>query len=230
MCKFYKRALVAIVLSGAALLAAASDAQDRSQAAGPPAKPLYGYGRVATPDEIKGWDIDVRGDDGLGLPPGKGSVKAGEEIYLAQCAACHGDFGEGNGRWPELMGGKGTLTSDDPRKTIGSYWPHAATIFDYVRRTMPFTAPQSLTDDEVYSVVAYLLQLNDLLPEDAELDAASLREIKLPNRDNFLVGDPRPDVEAPAEPCMHNCRQVPVQVSSDLAQSLGVTPTNRPKD
>lgn len=228
MYKFFKLALVTTALAGAALLATVSDAQDRAQSVA--TKPVYGYGRAPTVAEIKGWDIDVRGDDGLGLPPGKGSVKAGEEIYLAQCATCHGDFGEGNGRWPELMGGKGTLTSEDPRKTIGSYWPHAATIFDYVRRTMPFTAPQSLTDDEVYSVVAYLLQINDLLPEDAELDADSLRKIKLPNRDNFLVGDPRPDVEMPAEPCMRSCRQVPVQVSSDLAQSLGVTPTNRPKD
>jgi cytochrome c len=217
-------------LLGAAALGAAVWAQDRSQATALPAKQLFGYGRAATAEEIKGWDIDVRGDDGLGLPPGKGSVKAGEEIYLAQCATCHGDFGEGNGRWPELMGGKGTLTSEDPRKTIGSYWPHASTIFDYVRRTMPFNAPQSLTDDEVYSVVAYLLQMNDLLSEDAELDAARLRAIKLPNHDNFLVGDPRPDVAMPAEPCMRDCRKGPVEVTSDLAQRLGVTPANRPRD
>lgn len=195
-----------------------------------PAKPLYGYGRAATPHEIKGWDIDVRGDDGLGLPPGKGSVKAGEPLYMEHCASCHGDFGEGNGRWPELMGGKGTLTSEDPRKTIASYWPHAATIFDYVRRTMPFSAPQSLSDDEVYSVVAYLLNLNDLLPDDGVLDAASLKAIKLPNRDRFTVGDPRPDVPQPGEPCMRNCRKGPVEVTSDLAQRLGVTPTTRPRD
>lgn len=227
--RLFPMALMAIVVAAVGLPSVPAHAQDRSQAVAMPAKPVFGYGRPATAAEIKGWDIDVRGDDGAGLPPGKGSVKAGEEVYLAQCATCHGDFGEGNGRWPELMGGRDTLTSEDPRKTIGSYWPHAATIFDYVRRTMPFSAPQSLTDDEVYSVVAYLLQLNDLLPEDAELDAASLRAIKLPNRDNFLVGDPRPDAPA-GEPCMRDCRKGPVEVSSDLAQRLGVTPSNRPKD
>lgn len=226
-------AIFAAGLLGAVALGVASRAQSpaapATQAAALPAKTVFGYGQPATAEQIAGWDIDVRGDDGAGLPPGKGSVKAGEEVYLAQCATCHGDFGEGNGRWPELMGGKGTLTSEDPRKTIGSYWPHAATIFDYVRRTMPFNSPQSLSNDEVYSVVAYLLNINDLLPEDAELDAAGLRAIKLPNRDNFLVGDPRPDVAA-GEPCMRNCRKGPVQVTSDLAQRLGVTPTSRPQD
>lgn len=225
-------ALAGLALVAAGALAVAPRAEERPaqlvQSA--PAKLLYGYGRAASPHEIKGWDIDIRGDDGLGLPPGKGSVKAGEPIYMEQCASCHGDFGEGNGRWPELMGGKGTLTSEDPRKTIASYWPHAATIFDYVRRTMPFSAPQSLTDDEVYSVVAYLLNLNDLLPDDGVLDAASLKAIKLPNRDRFTVGDPRPDVPQPAEPCMRNCRKGPVEVTSDLAQRLGVTPSNRPRD
>lgn len=189
----------------------------------------YNIGRAATPQEIKGWDIDVRGDDGAGLPPGKGSVAQGAELYLQQCASCHGEFGEGNGRWPELMGGKGTLTSDDPRKTIGSYWPHAATIFDYVRRTMPFTAPQSLSNDEIYAITAYLLNINDLLPDDAVLDAAKLRAIKLPNRDKFLQGDPRPDTAVAGEPCMKNCRKGPVEVTSDLAARLGVTPV-RPKD
>src|SRR5262245_56723399 len=121
----------------------------------------YDLGRTATAVEIRGWDIDVRGDDGLGLPPGKGSVKHGEVLYLAQCAACHGEFGEGNGRWPELMGGRGTLTSDDPRKTIGSFWPYAPIVFDYVRRSMPMAAPQSLSDDDTYSIVAYLLHLNE---------------------------------------------------------------------
>ncbi|MCW5744680.1 MAG: cytochrome c [Alphaproteobacteria bacterium] len=189
-----------------------------------------GVGRPATPAEIKGWDIDVRGDDGLGLPPGKGTAKQGEEIYLAQCASCHGEFGEGNGRWPELMGGKGSLTSDDPRKTVGSYWPYAPTLFDYIRRAMPFTAPQSLSDDEVYAVTAFILNLNDLWPMDAELDAAKLRSIKLPNRDGFIGEDPRPDTPVGSEPCMRNCRASPPKVTSDLAQRLGVTPDRKPKD
>ena len=187
----------------------------------------HGIGRAATAAEIKGWDIDVRGDDGLGLPPGKGTVEQGEKLYLQQCASCHGEFGEGNGRWPELMGGHGSLKSEDPRKTIGSFWPYAPGVFDYVRRTMPFTAPQSLSDDETYAIVAYLLNINDLLPAGAELDAAKLRAIRMPNRDGFLHGDPRPDVVAKGEPCMTNCRKEPVRVTSDLARGLGVTPNNR---
>ncbi|TWS98335.1 c-type cytochrome [Reyranella sp. CPCC 100927] len=190
----------------------------------------YGIGRPATAEQIKGWDIDIRGDDGRGLPPGKGTVKQGEELYLSQCASCHGEFGEGNGRWPELMGGKGTLTSDDPRKTVGSYWPYAPTLFDYIRRTMPFTAPQSLSDDEVYAITAYILNLNDLLPADATLDAAGLVAIRLPNRDGFIEGDPRPDTASPAAPCMTNCRKAPPKVTSDLAERLGVTPSRKPKD
>ena len=190
----------------------------------------YGIGRPATADVIKGWNIDVRGDDGLGLPPGKGTVKQGEALYLAQCASCHGEFGEGNGRWPELMGGQGTLTSEDPRKTVGSYWPYAPTLFDYIRRTMPFTAPQSLSDDEVYAITAYILNLNDLLPADAALDAGGLVAIRLPNRDGFIEGDPRPDTTSPPEPCMTNCRTTPPKIISDLAERLGVTPSRKPKD
>ncbi|QQS14672.1 MAG: cytochrome c [Rhodospirillales bacterium] len=206
-------------------LAVAAIRPGRAQA---PAR--YGFGQPATAAQIKGWDIDIRGDDGLGLPPGKGTVKQGETLYLAQCASCHGEFGEGNGRWPELMGGGGTLTSDDPRKTIGSYWPYAPVVFDYVRRTMPFNAPQSLSDDEVYAITAYLLHINDVLPADAELDAARLKAVKLPNRDGFIQGDPRPDVVTMGEPCMSNCRTTPPKVTSDLAQRLGVTPDRKPKD
>jgi cytochrome c len=196
-----------------------------AQGAGAP----LGIGHTATPEQIKGWDIDVRGDDGLGLPPGKGTVKQGEELYVTQCASCHGEFGEGNGRWPELMGGRGSLTSEDPHRTIGSYWPYAPTIFDYVRRSMPMSAPQSLSDDDVYSIVAYLLHLNELLPEDGALDAAKLRAIPLTNLDGFLQGDPRPDVPV-GEPCMKDCRKEPARITSDLAEQLGVTPERKPRD
>jgi len=216
-----------IRLIGAVLIATSVVMQAAAQAQSPAP---YGIGRAATAEQIKGWNIDVRGDDGLGLPPGKGTVKQGEELYLAQCASCHGEFGEGNGRWPELMGGKGTLTSEDPRKTVGSYWPYAPTLFDYIRRTMPFTAPQSLSDDEVYAITAYILNLNDLLPADATLDAAGLVAVRLPNRDGFIEGDPRPDTASPAEPCMTNCRTKPPKVTSDLAERLGVTPSRKPKD
>jgi len=229
-------AAAAIALIAAAVITGAQAADKRvvRPVAAAPAKTVpFGYGRAAKPEEIKGWDIDVRGDDGLGLPPGKGSVKDGEALYQEKCAGCHGEFAEGNGRWPELAGGAGTLKSDNPRKTIGSYWPYAPTVFDYVKRAMPFNAPQSLSDDEVYSIVAYLLNLNELLPEDATLDAKSLAALKLPNRNGFISEDPRPDVpelKAGAEPCMQHCRTEPVKVTSDLAQSLGVTPENRPKE
>jgi cytochrome c len=220
--RWLSAAVVAVCLLGGGI-AHVSHAQPAAQA-------RYGIGRTASADEIRGWDIDVRGDDGLGLPPGKGTVKQGEELYLAQCASCHGEFGEGNGRWPELMGGEGTLTSDDPRKTVGSYWPYAPTLFDYVRRTMPFTAPQSLSNDEVYAVTAYILHLNDLLAPDAALDAATLKAVRLPNRDGFIRDDPRPDTASPAEPCMRNCRTTPPKITSDLAQRLGVTPGRKPSE
>lgn len=222
MSRSSKAALLLAALAVAGLAAIELAAQD---------KPLgrYNIGRAVGPAEIKGWDIDVRGDDGLGLPPGKGTVADGAKLYLQSCASCHGEFGEGNGRWPELMGGKGTLTSDDPRKTVGSFWPYAPTVFDYVRRAMPFSAPQSLSDDEVYAITAYILNMNDLLPDDGVLDAEKLRAIKMPNREHFLQGDPRPDVAITGQPCMKNCRPGPVKVTSDLAARLGVTPT-RPKD
>ncbi len=197
-------------------------------ASGAAAQQKLGLGHKITDKQIAAWDIDVRGSDGKGLPPGKGSVAEGEKLYILQCASCHGEFGEGNGRWPELMGGQGSLRQEDPRKTIGSFWPWAPTVYDYVRRTMPFASPQSLSNDETYSVVAYLLHLNDLLPPDAVLDAKSLAAVKMPNRDGFVGEDPRPDVKA--EPCMKDCKQGPVKVLSDLAKSLGVTPTQKPKD
>ena len=208
-----------LVLAAAGMLAAsAAAAQQRG----------YGIGQKITDAQIAPWNIDIGGEDGKGLPLGKGSVAQGEKLFIEQCATCHGEFGEGNGRWPELMGGQGTLKDADPRKTIGSFWPWAPTIFDYVRRTMPFTAPQSLSNDETYAIVAYLLNINDLLPADAVLDAKSLAAIRMPNREGFIVGDPRPDVKA--EPCMKDCKQGPVKILSDLAKSLGVTPDQKPKD
>jgi S-disulfanyl-L-cysteine oxidoreductase SoxD len=214
-----KIAAAILLTSLSGIFAGDAIAQDR-------APQRLGLGRVATAAEIKGWDIDVRADDGLGLPPGKGTVAEGEKLYQQQCASCHGEFGEGNGRWPELIGGEKTLKSDDPRKTIASFWPYAPGIFDYVRRTMPFAAPQSLSDDDTYAIVAYLLNINDLLPADATLDATRLKAIRMPNRDGFVPGDPRPDVPA-GEPCMSKCRKDPPKITSDLAQRLGVTPDNR---
>lgn len=157
------------------------------------AQERYGIGRVATPTEIAGWNIDVGGNDGSNLPSGSGTVERGKTVFSEQCASCHGDKGQG-GIGDRLVGGQGTLASPEPVKTVGSYWPYAPTLFDYIRRAMPMNAPQSLSDTDVYAVSAYVLHLNGLLPADATLDAKSLSAIKMPNRDKF-VGDPRPDVK-----------------------------------
>ncbi len=177
--------------------------------------PLPGIGRPATSAEIAGWDIAVRGD-GRNLPPGRGTAKDGEELYLQHCAACHGDFGEGIDRWPALMGGRGSLRSDQPRRTVGSFWQHAPGVFDYVRRAMPYTAPQSLTNDEYYAITAYILHLNELVGEDDVMDRESLPRVQMPNRDGFVL-EARPDT--PNTACMSNCREGrPVRVTMDSRQ------------
>lgn len=160
----------------------------------------YGIGRTATPAEIVGWNIDI-GRDGRGLPAGSGSVSHGREVFQNQCAACHGDKGQG-GIGDRLVGGQGTLASSNPVKTVGSYWPFAPTLFDYIRRAMPQNAPGSLSNEDVYAVSAYILNLNGLLPTDAVLDAGTMAAIKMPNRRMF-VGDSRPDVRNPA--CEKDC-------------------------
>ncbi|HEV7634825.1 MAG TPA: cytochrome c [Bradyrhizobium sp.] len=160
----------------------------------------YAIGRAAAPAEIAGWNIDVDGQ-GNNLPPGSGSVSRGHEVFDQQCAACHGATGEG-GVGDRLVGGQGTLATPKPVRTVGSYWPYAPTLFDYIRRAMPQNAPQSLSNDDVYAVSAYILHLNGLLPADATLDAKALSAIKMPNR-NMFTGDPRPDVQNPA--CTTDC-------------------------
>ncbi len=165
------------------------------------AKELFGLGSPATAEQIAGWDIDIR-PDGLGLPVGEGSVSDGEALYEQFCATCHGLFGEGEGRWPVLAGGKGTLKEERPTKTVGSYWPYASTLYDYIRRAMPFTAPRSLTDEQVYQITAYVLYLNEIVDEDFVLTKENLPKIEMPNRDGFFE-DPRPDVKNPR--CMKDC-------------------------
>src|SRR5450432_3133509 len=160
----------------------------------------YGIGRSATPAEIAGWNIDID-RYGNNLPPGSGSVSHGREVFDQQCAACHGAKGEG-GVGDRLVGGQGTLATPKPVRTVGSYWPYAPTLFDYIRRAMPLNAPQSLSSEDVYAVSAYILNLNGLLAADATLDAGTLSAIKMPNRTMF-VGDPRPDIKNPA--CMSGC-------------------------
>jgi mono/diheme cytochrome c family protein len=160
----------------------------------------YGIGRSATAAEIAGWSIDID-RDGNNLPPGSGTVTHGREVFDQQCAACHGTKGEG-GLGDRLVGGQGTLATAKPVRTVGSYWPYAPTLFDYIRRAMPQNAPQSLSNEDVYAVSAYILNLNGLLAADATLDAKMLAAIKMPNRSMF-VGDPRPDVKNPE--CMTDC-------------------------
>ena len=160
----------------------------------------YGIGRPATSAEIAGWNIDID-RYGHNLPPGSGSVSHGREVFDQQCAACHGARGEG-GIGEQLVGGQGTLATPKPVQTVGSYWPYAPTLFDYIRRAMPQNAPESLSNDDVYAVSAYILSLNGLLSADAILDARTLSEVKMPNRKMF-VDDPRPDVKNPA--CMAHC-------------------------
>lgn len=195
----------------------------------PAAAGQYGLGREATPEEVAGWDIDVR-PDGQGLPEGRGTVAAGEAIFEERCASCHGEFGEGAGRWPELAGGHGTLTGDNPVKTIGSYWPYLSTVFDYVRRAMPFGDAQSLTPDEVYAVTAYLLYLNDVVTDQAfELSQENFASVRLPNEASFIEDD-RPDTPTLAQraPCMTDCK-AEVRIVN-RARVLDVTPDDeKPK-
>jgi len=142
-----------------------------------------GLGQAATPEQIRGWDIDVRAD-GAGLPAGSGSVAQGQAIYQARCLACHGEKGE-NGTAPRLAGGQGSLATKSPVLTVGSYWPYATTLYDYIHRAMPLDSPQSLTPNEVYAVTAYTLHLNGIVQADAVLDARSLAAIQMPNRNGF---------------------------------------------
>ena len=183
----------------------------------------YNIGKLATKIEVAGWDIDVR-PDGVGAPKGSGNALDGEEIYVNRCAACHGDFGEGVDRWPALVGGDGTLASHDPEKTTGSYWPYASTIFDYVYRSMPFGEAQTLTHDETYKIVAYLLNMNEIIDENFVLSEKNIGKIKMPNASGFSLPDPRPDVTKykDGQPCMKNCN-VPVKIIGK-ARDIDVTP------
>ena len=186
-----------------------------------------GLGREAKPEEIKAWDISVR-PDGLGLPPGKGTVKQGEELFQAQCATCHGEFGEGKDRWPVLAGGFGSLTHDRPDKTVGSFWPEASTVFDYIKRAMPFGNAQSLTDDQIYALTAYVLHLNDVIKDQAfELNQANFKSVRMPNRDGFYDDDRETSEKHfwNRKPCMKDCK-AEVKVLN-RAQVLDVTPDSK---
>jgi mono/diheme cytochrome c family protein len=145
-----------------------------------------GLGRLAAPNEIAAWDISI-GPDGAGLPPGRGTPKQGETVYAEKCGACHGEKGAGKPN-DQLVSGRGSLSGDQaPVKTVGSFWPYATTLFDYIRRAMPLNAAKSLSDDEVYAVAAYILQLNGIIGEADAMDAQTLPQVQMPNRDGFIV-------------------------------------------
>jgi cytochrome c len=184
-----------------------------------------GIGREATAAEIAGWNISVR-PDGQGLPVGRGTVKKGEALYVERCAACHGEFGESAGRWPILAGGAGTLASHDPVKSIGSYWPYATTVIDYIRRAMPFGAAQTLSNDDLYAITAYVLYLNDVIQdENFELSDKNFMTVKLPNQPNFIDDDRETAEKAfwRKDPCMKDCLPGEPRIIG-RARTIDVTP------
>lgn len=182
---------VACLMAGCAMPAAAPNAAAPSP-----------HGHSASEQDLQAWNIDVRGTDGAGLPPGSGSVAAGKAVFDAKCAACHGAAAAGGPVFGPMVGGIGSFKTDRRVLTPGSMYPYAPILFDYVRRAMPMNAPQSLSNDETYAVSGYLLHLNGLVPADAVMNAQTLAAVRMPNRDGFIVDD-RPDTKAAR--CMSNC-------------------------
>jgi mono/diheme cytochrome c family protein len=156
--------------------------------ASPTARETPNLGRAATPAEVAAWDVSIA-PDGRGLPLGRGTSAQGAIVFEQKCQSCHGEKGAGQPN-DRLVGGHGTLASKSPVRTVGSYWPYATTLFDYVRRAMPYTQSHSLSDDEVYAVTAYLLHLNGITGESDVMNAETLPKVKMPNRDNFIVAYP----------------------------------------
>ncbi len=190
--------------------------------ASPVAAEKFGLGRKALPEEIAAWDLDIA-PDGTGLPAGSGNAIDGDELFAEHCAICHGDFAEGVDNWPKLAGGMDTLDHEDPLKTVGSYWPYLSTVFDYVRRSMPFGNAQSLSDDDVYAITAYILYSNDLIDDDFELSKDTFLDVEMPNADGFIIDD-RAETEYAVftEACMTDCKDS-VEITM-RALVLDVTP------
>jgi S-disulfanyl-L-cysteine oxidoreductase SoxD len=189
-------------LGGGAFAALAIFALSFGVADGQSAAPKPKFGKPISEADLAAWDIDIRTSDGKGLPSGKGSVGEGKALFDQQCVACHGEAGKGGPMYGTMVGGIGSFTTNTRVLTTGSMYTYASILFDYTRRTMPMTAPQTLTNDQVYALAAYILHLNGLVPENAVMDAASLTKIVMPNRNGFIIDD-RPDTKATR--CMTNC-------------------------
>lgn len=181
-----RRTIAGLAVAAAAVWSGGLAAQTAKPGVAPQ---RYSIGRAATPDEIKALDIDVR-PDGTGLPEGRGTVADGAAVYAAKCASCHGKSGEGASfdRLVATDAGDNFAFGRDPRlaRAIGNYWPYASTLYDYTMRSMPFTAPGTLTPDEGYALVAYLLALNKVVPDDAVMDRTTLPKVAMPARDRFV--------------------------------------------
>jgi cytochrome c5 len=183
----HKNGICAIVIAGFGIVSTGTFA---GEGYGGP----YGFGTTPTVEELAAVDTDAMGD-GRGLPPGRGRYAEGKLIYEEKCASCHGDALQGvkEVSGPPLIGGRGTIGSEKSKPTIESFWPYAPTVFDYTKRAMPFNAPGSLSDDEIYAVVAFMLGEAKIVAKDQEMNAETLARVRMPNRDGF-VSDPRPDV------------------------------------
>jgi cytochrome c len=192
---------VAGAVLAVALVAAACATAPRMSSK-PPA-PTVGLGKPISEADIGPWNIDIRTSDGRGLPAGRGSVADGKKIYEAKCLECHGAEAKGGSVYGPMVGGIGSFTTDRRVVTPGSMYPYAPILFDYIRRSMPMDKPQTMTNDEIYAVSAYILHLNGLAPADAVMDAAAMPKVQMPNRDGFIPDD-RPDTRTGR--CMQNCR------------------------
>jgi cytochrome c len=191
---------IIIIAAGLTLLAACSTSQNTA----PKNTSGAAFGKPISEQDLKAWNIDIRTQDGQGLPAGQGNAVAGETIYNAKCASCHGPDAKGGPVFGTMVGGIGSFTTNARVLTPGSMYPYAPILFDYVRRAMPMDKPQSLTNDEVYALSAYILNLNGLVGKTDEMNSKTLAAVKMPNRDGFIVDD-RPDTNAVR--CMTNCKQ-----------------------
>jgi len=201
---------VTMALAATLLLAGCAGNTVSSATASSHARPAALGTPVVEPDLVA-WNIDVRGPDGQGLPPGSGNARTGKAVFDAQCASCHGAAAAGGPMFGTMVGGIGSFKTDKRVLTPGSMYPYAPALFDYIRRAMPLTAPQSLSNDQTYAVTAYLLHLNGLVEQDAEMNATSLAAIRMPNRDGFIVDD-RPDTNAVR--CMQDCKPLRTSVAA----------------